>query len=131
VEVLESLPLESFNESLNPQTLYIPTSNHPLERSTVYSDALAKGYGLICQLESPNEPPQSPYTTIEHLRASGWNQYIMAGLSRHRLGILQPAFNELGIVYNPRDNAEILWINNLPSQNAQHKTAPVCFYRLY
>jgi hypothetical protein len=49
----------------------------------------------------------------------------MPGLSRRQLGILQPAFDELGIIYNPGDNAGIAWIHDRASQNAQGETAPV------
>jgi hypothetical protein len=141
VQVLESLQLESFNESPNAQPLYIPTSNYLLERNLDYpepvridyKEAVQKGFALICRLESQGEFPPSPYTTLEDLYQSGWDFEIPQGHQGldNFFGVLQPAFNELGIEHNPLDDEEVRWTHARASLNMGGQEAPVCFHRLY
>lgn len=128
--MLESLQLKSFNESLNAQPLCIPTSTYPLKRDGDIEEPYYRGCSLLCQLESLDLPLQSTITTTAQLDASGWSRIRHDPLERvHE--VLQPAFDELGIVYDPRDEQEITWNHDRESQNANHQIAPVCFYRLY
>lgn len=121
--------LKSFNESLNTQPLYIPTLNYLSERDT-YSDAIDKSLNYLCFLEFPFGTRQSIYTTDDDLKKSGWDRYsVESGLGK--FAILEPAFNRLGLIYDPADTAQISWQHDRESQNTKGQTAPVCFYRLY
>jgi hypothetical protein len=123
------LALESFNETLNTQPLYIPTSNHLSKRDT-YSDAIDKGLNYLCFLEFPFRTRQSIYTTGAYLESSGWTRYPDAGGLR-KLDFLEPAFNRLGLTYDPADVEQIMWQHDLWSVNSKGQEAPVRFYRLY
>lgn len=121
--------LESFNESLNTQPLSIPTLNYLSERDT-YSDAIDKGLNYLCFLEFPFGTRQSIYTTDDDLKKSGWDRYPVEG-ALGKFANLEPAFNRLGLTYDPADTVQITWQHDRESQNTKGQTAPVCFYRLY
>jgi hypothetical protein len=124
------MQLESFNESHIARPLYMPTSNYLLERDEIYNMVLNRGRNIHYQLESPVICRQSIYTRAAALVQSGWSR-LENELTQEELMSLRPAFNALGLRSNPGDTAEIIWQHDEDSQNAQHQTSLVCFYRLY
>lgn len=127
--MLESLQLESFNESLNTQPLYIPALNS-LSKRDIYSDAATKGYALLCRLLTPGGFPQSRYITTESLDRSGWVRDL-SEMDADVYAAVAPAFVDLGIPYDPADSESVEWDQTGEGRNEHGQIVPVCVCRLY
>jgi hypothetical protein len=133
VQVLESLQVESFHKSLSARPLYIPTSNHLLERDDDYDKAKKKGDKLICDLGNPELDLESRYTTPEQLKDSGWVQEEQEDYSQVTAMFekLQPVFRYLKIVYKQEDSKFIRWAHDNGEKNAQGQYIDVSVCKLY
>jgi hypothetical protein len=127
--LLESLQLESFNESLNAQPLYIPASNSLSERDT-YSDAATKGYALLCRLLALGGFPQSRYITTESVDGSGWVRHT-SHIDNEVLATFVLAFVDLHIPYDENDSESVEWVHTHARPNEHGQNVPVCVCRLY
>jgi hypothetical protein len=122
----ESLPVESFNRSLDARSIYTPVSSPLSKRALKFADAVAKGNRLMCRLGNPALlDDQSTVTSLGILEISGWIRGPEA-LASIITPTLQPAFNQLGIQNNPNDCAQIRWMQADVSRNAQGQDVPVC-----
>jgi hypothetical protein len=133
MQVLESLQLESFNESLNARSIYTQASNYLSERDDDYEKAKTKGFGLLCKLRSPDLSFQSPYTW-DDLLESGWVRTPVPEDDADKNTMftdLEPVFRYLEIAYRQVDSKGVQWSNEYPSENAQGEDVEVCVRKLY
>jgi hypothetical protein len=129
-QVILSEPLlldESFNKSLEAQSIDILAASSLSKRQSSWLNAVSKGARLLCRLENPDFlDDQSTVTSNDVLWASGWVEYFQ-DVDPKISAILAPFFAQEGIVNDEDDVFGARWDHDEVSTNSQGQTVLVCY----